>query len=169
MAESSGPPPAPQAVGSGSELLDQVLWEYARAKIQKLDIVNYAGANMAFNHARDIEKKLGLPSSVTPFPSPTNISVSQVQPAPQQQQQTTPPPSQPASALSGPLGWLAAAGVASVPPTLLALILALRGGASPTAATPPTYPGPADSAYKVQFYDKDGKLIPVPHINDKPK
>lgn len=161
MSESNGAAVPPQS--PSSELLERLLWEYGRARIQQMDILNYNGANLAYNHARDIEKKLGLPSAVTPFPSPTNISVNQIQPTPQQPQ--TQPASASQSALSGPLGWLAAAGIASVPPTLLALILALKGGTA--APAPMTSPGPADSAYKVTFFDKDGKPIPVPHISEK--
>lgn len=65
---------------------------------------------------------------------------------------------------AGAMGIAAAAGI---PSALVAILLLLKGGGQP--ASPPPYPGPADSAYTVRFYDKDGKLIDVPHISQKPK
>ena len=41
--------------------------------------------------------------------------------------------------------------------------------AVPPASPPPTSAGPADSAYKILFFDKDGKQIHVPHLSEKPK
>ena len=64
---------------------------------------------------------------------------------------------------AGLIGAVAAAGLG---PALLGLAMLLKGGSAPA---PVTSPGPADSAYKVLFFDKDGKPISVPHITDKPK
>lgn len=57
------------------ELLDNILAHYMAAKIQALHIKNQNGANLVFNHGRDLEKKLGLPPQITPFPSPTSVSI----------------------------------------------------------------------------------------------
>lgn len=63
--------------------LDAIMRAWAAAKIQKLHILNYNGANLAFNHAADVANKLGLSDAqkagVTPFPCPVNISMEQAQ------------------------------------------------------------------------------------------
>lgn len=62
---------------AGTDVLDWIVTNYLGAKIQASHIMNYNGANLAFNHGRDIAKKLGLdPAQITPFPCPTNVSVS---------------------------------------------------------------------------------------------
>lgn len=69
-----------QALWQQADTVNALLREYGRAKIQKLDILNYNGANLAYNHAADTANKLGLSEQqklgVTPFPSATNISIS---------------------------------------------------------------------------------------------
>lgn len=94
-------------------ILDWVVSNYLGSKIQAQHIRNYAGANLALNHGRDIAKKLGLdPAQITPFPCPTNISVNQeVPPSPPQQ-------SQPAMSMLAKAGIAAAllgAGAGAVP------------------------------------------------------
>lgn len=87
--ESQSPP-------SGMNVLDWVVTNYLGAKIQSQHIRNYAGANLALNHGRDVAKKLGLdPAQITPFPSNISVGI--------QQEQQKPP------ALSG----LAKAGIAA--------------------------------------------------------
>ena len=61
-------------------MLEEIVKAYCAAKIQKLHILNKNGADMALNHQRDVAQKLGLSGSqdanqslgITPFPSPTN-------------------------------------------------------------------------------------------------
>lgn len=59
--------------------LDDIVREWARAQIQKLDIWNYNGAMLSYNHQADMANRLGLTDrqklGVTPFPCPTNQSV----------------------------------------------------------------------------------------------
>jgi len=64
-------------------LLDEIIREWARTAIQQKDVLNYNGANLAYNHAADTANKLGLSAAqklgVTPFPqsnSVSNVSVS---------------------------------------------------------------------------------------------
>ena len=63
--------------------LDTIFREWARAQIQMLDIRNYNGAMLAYNHQADTANRLGLDDKqklgVTPFPSPTtsNLHISQ--------------------------------------------------------------------------------------------
>jgi len=64
---------------------------------------------------------------------------------------------------AGLIGAVAAAGLG---PAMIGLALLFKGG---TAPPPVTSPGPADSAYRVLFYGKNGELIDVPHIKDRPK
>lgn len=63
-----------------SNLLEQVVASYLGAKIQREHILNYNGANLAFQHAADMANKLKLTPDqarlVTPFPSPTSVTVS---------------------------------------------------------------------------------------------
>jgi len=58
-------------------LLDEIVREWARTAIQQKDVLNYNGANLAYNHAADIANKLGLSATqklgVTPFPQ-SNVS-----------------------------------------------------------------------------------------------
>ncbi len=35
--------------------------------------------------------------------------------------------------------------------------------------TPPAAVSPVDSEYEVRFYDADGNVIPVPHVNQRPQ
>lgn len=72
--------PDPRLLESlGGDTLDAIVREWARVKIQKLDILNYNGANLAYNHAANTANLLKLSDqqklSVTPFPCPTNINV----------------------------------------------------------------------------------------------
>jgi hypothetical protein len=69
-----------QAHVDSAKTFNDVLREYARAKIQQIDIHNYNGANLAYNHASDTANKLGLSDEqklgVAPFPGrPNNMSV----------------------------------------------------------------------------------------------
>lgn len=74
--------PTPQAQPAtppqGADLLDWVVGQYLGQKIQAKNILNYNGANMAYNHARDIAQKLNLDvDKITPFPAnSTSINVS---------------------------------------------------------------------------------------------
>ena len=56
--------------------LDQIVREWARAQIQRMDIVNYNGAQLSYNHQADMSNRLGLSEKqklgVTPYPCPTN-------------------------------------------------------------------------------------------------
>jgi hypothetical protein len=71
------------------DMLADIVKAYAAAKIQRLHILNQNGANMVYNHGRDIANKLGLGNppqgeanqnlGITPFPNPSsqnNVSVS---------------------------------------------------------------------------------------------
>lgn len=62
-----------------SDLLEKVLAEYCAAKIQSIHLMNYNGANLAYNHAADVANKLGLQPEqklgITPYPSNTNINI----------------------------------------------------------------------------------------------
>lgn len=137
----------------GVDVLDRVLMEWARAKIQRLDILNYNGANLANLHAHDMAKKMGFnPSAigVTPYPSPsvTNISMEQRQPAPEPQPATPAPP---------PAKW----------PQWLTLVAALAAGAGAAAGGSWLYQNwpqqsVVDTEYEVRFFDKDGNPIVVP-------
>jgi hypothetical protein len=59
-------------------MLEEIVRAYCAAKIQKLHILNKNGADLAYNHQRDIAQKLGLPEDpakglgITPYPSPVN-------------------------------------------------------------------------------------------------
>lgn len=59
--------------------IESIVREWARAKIQQIDIMNYNGAQMAYNHQADVANKLGLSEKqklgVTPFPCPTNQTI----------------------------------------------------------------------------------------------
>jgi len=71
------------------DLLDAIVAEFARARIQGMHIVNYAGANMANIHAHDIAKKLGFDGGrlgIAPFPGlpgVTSIGMTQSQSQPE--------------------------------------------------------------------------------------
>lgn len=80
--------PGIPAVPNGGSLLDWVVQQYLGAKIQKEHILNQNGANLVYNHGRDIAKKLGLDTAgITPFPANTTINVEQT---PAQSQPTAP-------------------------------------------------------------------------------
>ena len=72
--------------GGTDNLMDWALREYMAAKIQKQHIMNQAGANLIYNHGRNIEKQLGLPpaTGITPFPAPTTVQVTQPAAEPKQ-------------------------------------------------------------------------------------
>lgn len=140
------------------DVLDRVMMEWARAKIQRLDILNYNGANLANIHANDVAKKLGFnPQSigVAPFPSPNVTSISMEQRTPAE-----PLPAKPANPNR------------SKCPTWLAVLLAMIVGAGLTCggialANHLKLSSPADTEYDVLFYDREGKLIDVPRVGPK--
>jgi hypothetical protein len=61
------------------DTLDDILREYARVKIQRIDIMNHNGAMLAYTDKANMANKLGLTEQqklgVTPFPSPTNTNI----------------------------------------------------------------------------------------------
>lgn len=63
---------------NSGDTLDDIVRAYARAKIQKMDILNYNGANLAYNHAVSTANNLGLNPAqklgISPFPA-SNTSV----------------------------------------------------------------------------------------------
>lgn len=63
----------------------------------------------------------------------------------------------------GAAGLIAAVAAATLGPTILAGAILLKGD------RPAGQASPADSNYKVLFYDKDGNPIQVPHISAKGK
>lgn len=70
--------------GMHQDTLDAIVREWARAKIQKLDILNHNGAMMVYNAKADLANKLGLSEKqklgVTPFPSPSSLAITQAAP-----------------------------------------------------------------------------------------
>jgi hypothetical protein len=60
-----------------ADTFNEVLREFARAKIQKEHIHNYNGANLAYTHGADMANKLGLSEGqklgVQPFPSSQSV------------------------------------------------------------------------------------------------
>jgi hypothetical protein len=71
-------PVPPVTAPIGGNLLDWVVGNYMAAKIQREHILNYNGANLAYNHAANTAKLLGIPdeqrAQITPFPAPSNIN-----------------------------------------------------------------------------------------------
>jgi hypothetical protein len=68
---------------SGGNVLDWLVKEYLSTKIQRAHIINQNGANLVYNHGRNMAQKLGLTDNgITPFPAPTNITVQHPQPPP---------------------------------------------------------------------------------------
>lgn len=64
------------STGVNGGTLDEIVREWARAQIQRMDIVNYNGAQLSYNHQADMANRLGLSDKqklgVTPFPCPTH-------------------------------------------------------------------------------------------------
>lgn len=124
--------------------MDWALREYITAKIQRQHIMNQAGANMIYNHGRNIEKQLGLPpaTGITPFPAPTTIQMSQ--PAPDQKR--TPVWQQlalggamlGAGAALGPLGSMAVGAIGNLM------------GVGQQAPAPVTLPGQGDVGIRIE-------------------
>jgi hypothetical protein len=79
----------------GGDLLEWIVGQYLGQKIQAKNILNYNGANMAFNHARDIAQKLNLDvNRITPFPANStsiNVSMPDSPPTPTAPQTSTTP------------------------------------------------------------------------------
>lgn len=140
-------PDAPEAQSGTDNVMDWAVREYMAAKIQKQHIMNQAGANLVYNHGRNIEKQLGLAPStgITPFPAPTTIQMSQ--PAPEQKK--TPVWQQlalggamlGAGAALGPLGSLAVGALGN-------LIGANQQAVQP--ALPVTLPGQGDVGIRIE-------------------
>jgi hypothetical protein len=172
-----------QAHVDSAKTFNDVLREYARAKIQQIDIHNYNGANLAYNHASDTANKLGLSDEqklgVAPFPGhPNNTSVNvggdsterelldrlerlaqqEPPPSPPVAPPTTTPPAPepgPQPAAKKMPGWLGPiAGVVGGAGSLGALLLLLQG-LSPN--TPPS-PDPQQTHQEEPtdpYYDPD--------------
>jgi hypothetical protein len=99
--------PPPLAAPKGENLLEWAVGQYMAAKIQREHIMNYNGANLAYNHAANTARLLKIPDEqralITPFPASTSINTI-----------TNPAPSTPSAPLSlGKLGlsMLAGAGL----------------------------------------------------------
>lgn len=74
---------APPVGTDSAAVLNWAMAQWLSTVIQKQHILNYNGANLAYNHGRDIANKLGLePASISPFPASTKISVQQPPPTP---------------------------------------------------------------------------------------
>lgn len=177
----SATPPAQAGVADVLDLMvlerarafDAIVTEWARTKVQRLDIMNYNGAQMANIHANDIAKKLGLNPQgigVTPFPCPSVQHISMEQRAPSETEQApaapAKPPAAPPAQSGGIPGWLKALLAAGLGAGLTAgaiwlaqnsSILKIGNGGA----------GPDDSSYDVLFYDKDGNPISVPRVKLK--
>lgn len=72
----------------------------------------------------------------------------------------------------GTVGALGIAGMAGLPGAILAALLVMsKFGGEPSAPSagspPPSAQSLQDSEYQVRFYDKDGNLIPVPHVSQR--
>ena len=130
--------------GGGDSVMDWALREYMAAKIQKQHIMNQAGANLIYNHGRNIEKQLGLPPStgITPFPAPTTIQMQQ----PAAEQKKTPVWQQlalggamlGAGAALGPLGSMAVGAIGNML------------GVAQEPAAPVTLPGTGDVGIRIE-------------------
>lgn len=69
------------------DMLEDIIRAYCATKIQREHILNQNGANMVYNHGRDIEKKLGLDAGdankrlgIQPFPhseSNSNVKINE--------------------------------------------------------------------------------------------
>lgn len=83
MADPVAPAADPSAdPSSNGNVLDWIVKEYLSTKIQRQHIMNQNGANLVYNHGRNMAQKLGLTDNgITPFPAPTNITVQHPQPA----------------------------------------------------------------------------------------
>jgi len=135
----------PEAAGGGTDnVMDWALREYMAAKIQKQHIMNQAGANLIYNHGRNIEKQLGLApaTGITPFPAPTTVQVTQ----PPAEQKKTPVWQQlalggamlGAGAALGPLGSMAVGAIGNLM------------GVGQQAANPVTLPGQGDVGIRIE-------------------
>lgn len=149
MAESTGPRPinAP-----GSDTLDAIVREWARVKIQKLDILNYNGANLAFNHAAHTANLLGLSETqkigVTPFPCPTNITMQQtphqLPPEETEEAEPAPAPGKIVSLLQSPAGQLFGRALGYGLPAAGLLYAGSWLASKPAVVQPPAVVKPAD-------------------------
>jgi hypothetical protein len=73
--ETEQPLPA-EGQSAGTDLLDRITENYLNSRIQRQHIMNYNGANLAYNHQRNVAASLGLdPTPITPFPAPTSQSL----------------------------------------------------------------------------------------------
>ena len=71
-----------------ADTLDDIVREWARAKIQKMDILNHNGAMLAYTSKAELANRVGLTDrqklGVTPFPSPpSSVTVTQQGTAPE--------------------------------------------------------------------------------------
>ena len=122
-----------------SDTLDDIVRQWARAKIQRIDIMNYNGANLAYTHGADMANRLGLSDTqrlgVTPFPASTSVRVdappAQPEPPVVPVPSASPAPSRWTPVLAGLGGGLLGAGA----------MLAAEWIGGPTS--PPTQPDPA--------------------------
>ena len=126
------------AAGASPELREWVLKEYVSAKVQGIHILNYAGGNLAYNHACDVANKLGLTqaqsSRIAPFPGlPASINI-MIQPE-----------KPPVASVASPWKSLAL-------PLLASLLTAGSFGLGAALMKPP---GPAPTT---QIQGKDGKV-----------
>jgi len=66
-------------MSENGDLLGKIVSEWARAEIQKKDILNYNGALLSYTDKARIANLLGLTDQqklgVTPFPSPTTVAI----------------------------------------------------------------------------------------------
>lgn len=138
-------PDAPEAPAATDNVMDWALREYMAAKIQKQHIMNQAGANLVYNHGRNIEKQLGLAPStgITPFPAPTTIQMTQpeAKKTPVWQQLALGGAMLGAGAALGPLGSLAVGALGN-------LVGANQQAAQPAA--PVTLPGQGDVGIRIE-------------------
>jgi hypothetical protein len=65
------------AITNNPDTLDEIVREWARTKIQRVDILNHNGAMLAYTDKANVANKLGLTEKqklgVTPFPSSYTI------------------------------------------------------------------------------------------------
>lgn len=120
----------------GADMLEWAVGHYLAAKIQSQHILNQNGANLVYNHGRDIAKKLGLDEkAITPFPSPSNTQINVEKPEPEK------PPEQP-STTSRMVDLLKSAGLAATIATggAGAAVLYQHLNAEPTPVVQPAEP-----------------------------